>query len=199
MQRRTRLNTILKLSYTQHFSFVKDVLDLQSSGYFLLQLKKGSNNAKKIRTLSKEEIKQQLIDSIINNGKVEREEELNEKADKVEKIEDAANIIKQYEEIIRTKKKNIVCIGYHQGKVFRRFKEKKKFIKLLKVFKVHETTMIFKINIIKLIDEDPKLMKSSVTLGFLKNNYKDIKQICKENPNEFQYVKVICFRENSQS
>ena len=47
-------------------------------------------------------------------------------------------------------KKNIVRIVYHQGKVFRRFKEKEKFIKLAKQFKVHKTRMIIKINIIKL-------------------------------------------------
>ena len=29
-------------------------------------------------------------------------------------------------------------------------------------------------------------MKSSVTLGFLKNYCKDIKEICKENSNEFE-------------
>ena len=37
-------------------------------------------------------------------------------------------------------------------------------------------------------------MKPSVTLDFLKSYYKDIKQICKENSNEFEYVKVICLR-----
>ena len=44
--------------------------------------------------------------------------------------------------------------------------------------------MISKINIVKLIDKYPKLMKSSVTLQFLKNYYKDIQEICNENPNE---------------
>ena len=51
--------------------------------------------------------------------------------------------------------------------------------------KVHKSTIIFKINILKLIDKHPKLMKSSATLSFLKNYYKDIKQICEEKPNEF--------------
>ena len=41
--------------------------------------------------------------------------------------------------------------------------------------KIHKSTTIFKINISELIDKHPKLMKSSVTLGFLKNYYKDIK------------------------
>ena len=76
--------------------------------------------------------------------------------------------MKEYEEIIRTQKKIILCIAYNQGKVFRRSKEKEKFIKLVNESKVHKTTMIFEINIVKLIDKHPKLMKSFVTLGFLK-------------------------------
>ena len=64
-----------------------------------------AKNTKKVRRLSKEEIRQQLIDSIINNDIIETEE-LNEKADKAEKPEDSAAIIKQYEDIIHTKKKH---------------------------------------------------------------------------------------------
>ena len=94
-------------------------------------------------------------------------QELNEKADK-EKPKDAAAIIKQYEEIICTEKKNITSIAYHQGRVFKRFKDKEKFIKLVNEFKVHKSTIIFKINIVKLIDKHTKLMNTSVTLGFLK-------------------------------
>ena len=82
--------------------------------------------------------------------------------------------MKKYEEIIHTHKKNIF-IAYHQGKVFKRFKDKEKFIKLVNEFKVHKSTVIFKINMVNLIDKHPKLMKSSVT-----NHCKDIKQICKK-------------------
>ena len=46
---------------------------------FILK-KKCSDEAKKIRRLSKEEIKQQLIDSLIKSDKIETEE-LNEKVD----------------------------------------------------------------------------------------------------------------------
>ena len=119
---------------------------------------------------------------------------MNEKADRLEKPEAAANVIKAYEDINRTKNKNIVCIPYNQGKVFKWFKDKGKFIKLVKEFKVHRSTIIFRINVCKLIDKHPTLMKSSKTLGFLKNYCKDIKQICKENSSEFDQVKVICLR-----
>ena len=70
--------------------------------------------------------------------------------------------------------------------LYKRFKDKEKFIKIVNEFKVHKSTIIFKIIIVKLIDKHLKLMKSSVTLGFLKNYDKDIKQISNENLNEFE-------------
>ena len=123
-----------------------------------------ADNATKARRLSKEEIKKELINFLIDNEKVETEG-LNEQAAKVENSEDVATI-KKHEDIILAKKKNIIDIEYHQGKVFRRFKDKEKFIKLVKQFKVHKTKMIFEISIAKLINKYPELMKSSVTLNF---------------------------------
>ena len=82
------------------------------------------------------------------------------------------------------KKKGIVHVAYYQGKVFKRFKEKGKFITLVIKLKIHKTT-IFKINIYKLCEKYPKLLKSSEGLSFLKNDYNDIKVICKENEHEF--------------
>ena len=133
---------------------------------------KGSEN-KKTKILTHEEIKKQLIESIVINGVIETDE-LNKKAEEVQKPEDAAAVIKQYKEIIRMKKKRIISIAYHQGKVFKKFKDKKKFIKLVNEFKVHKTTIIFKINVFKLSEKYPKLLKSSIGLGFLKSYYKDI-------------------------
>ena len=84
------------------------------------------------------------------------------------------------------KKKDIISIAYHQGKVFIWFSEREKFVRLVANFKIHKNTIIFKINVFKLIDKHPKLMKSSVTLSFLKNYFKDIKRICQENSSEFE-------------
>ena len=67
-----------------------------------------------------------MIESIAINNAVEIEE-LNELADKVEKPEDAADIIKQYEEILCTKRKGIISVAFYRGKVFKRFKEKEKW------------------------------------------------------------------------
>ena len=102
---------------------------------FCLQLCGGSENNKKTRRYNKEEMKKQLINSIVNNDKIETEQ-LNENVKKTEKPEDAAAVTKQYEDI-RTKKKKFIFIAFHQGKVFKRFMDKEKFIKLVKEFKVH--------------------------------------------------------------
>ena len=57
--------------------------------------------------------------------------DLNEKANKVEKCQDAASIIRANEEIIKAKK-NTICIAYRQGIVFKMFKEKENFIRMMK-------------------------------------------------------------------
>ena len=95
-------------------------------------------------------------------------EELNKKEKEVQKPEDAAAVIKQYEEIIRTKKRNIISIAYHQGKVLKKFKDKEKFIKLVNEFKVRKSTIIFKLNIFKLIGKYPKFDEVIDRIRFFK-------------------------------
>ena len=92
---------------------------------------------------NKENIKQQLIDSLVSNDTIETEE-LKQEANMVNKLEDAADIIKQYEEILRTKRKGIISVAYHQGRVFRRFHEKEMFVRLVTNFKIHKNAMISK-------------------------------------------------------
>ena len=69
--------------------------------------------------------------------------------------------------------------------MLKRFKDKEKFVRLVNEFKVHKSTVTFKINIFKLCGKYTKLIKSTIGLGFLKNYYKDIKEICNKNSNEF--------------
>ena len=146
---------------------------------------KGLADSKKTKRLSKEEIKKQLLDSMIIDEVVEFED-LNKEAKEIQDPEKAAEIIKQYEDIIKTKKKGIINVAYHQGQVFKRFKEKEKFAKLVSELEIHKITIIFKINIFKLREKYRKLLKSSIGLGFSKNYHKDIKAICEENEKDFQ-------------
>ena len=137
---------------------------------------KGAADSKKTKRLSKEEIKKQLLDSMIVNKVVKEPEEPGE----------AAKVIKQYEDIIKTKKKGIISIAYYKGKVFKRFKEKEKLTKLVSQLGIHKSTIIFKINVFKLCERYPKLLGSSIRLGFFKNYHKDIKAVFKENEEDFR-------------
>ena len=132
---------------------------------FYFQLWGNSENSKKTKHLNKDKIKKQLIESIIINNTIEIGEQ-NQLAEKVEKPEEAADIIKQYEEILRTKRKGVASVAYYQGMLFKRFKEKEKFAQMVSQLKIHKNTIIFKISIFKLIEKNPNLMKSSAALGF---------------------------------
>ena len=68
----------------------------------------------KTESLSKEEIKTKLLDSITKNEILESED-LNKEAEEVQDLKRAAEIIKRYEDIIKIKKKGIINIAYHQG------------------------------------------------------------------------------------
>ena len=131
---------------------------------------------KKAKCLSKEEIKTKLLESITIDEVLECED-LNKEAEEVQDSERAAEIIKRYEDIIKTKNKGIINVAYHQGQVFKRFKGKEKFADLLCQLAVHKSTIIFRINVFTLCQKHPKLLKSSIGLGFFKNYHKDIKQI----------------------
>ena len=140
---------------------------------------------KKSKRLSKEEIKTLLLNLMIIDENLEFDD-LNKQAEEIQDPENTAEIIKRYEDIIKTKKKGIINVPFHQGKIFKRFKEKEKFAKLVSELEIHKTTIIFKINVSNLCKKYPKLLKSSIDLGFFKNYHKDIKAICEENEKDFQ-------------
>ena len=120
---------------------------------------------KKVKLFSKEEIKKKLLDSMTI---------------------DEAKIVKRYEGIIKTKKKGITNVAFYQGQIFKRFKEKEKFAKLVSELEIRKTTTLFKINVFKLCKKYPKLLKSSIGLGIFKNYHKGIQTICEENEKDFQ-------------
>ena len=64
---------------------------------------KGVWDSKKAKRLSKEEIKKQLLDSMIIDEVVEFED-LNKEAEEIQDPEKAAEIIKRCKDIIKTKK-----------------------------------------------------------------------------------------------
>ena len=98
-------------------------------------------DSKKTKRLSVEEIKKQLLESMIIDEVVESEK-LNKMAEEIQEPGKAVRIIEQYEYIIKTKKKGIKSITYYQGKILKRFKEKEMFIKLVSQLEIHKNTII---------------------------------------------------------
>ena len=119
-------------------------------------------------------------------GEIVEFNDLNKEAEEVQDPEKAVIIIERYENVIKTNRKGIINVAYHEEQVFKRFKEKEKFAKLASELGIHKTTIICKINVFKLCKKYPKLLTSSIGLGFFKNYYKDIKAICEENEKDFQ-------------
>ena len=58
-----------------------------------------------------------LLESIIINEVVESDD-LNKEAEEIQQPEEAAEVIKWYEDSIKTKKKGIISTSYYQGKIF---------------------------------------------------------------------------------
>ena len=140
---------------------------------------------KKAKLSPKEDIRKKLLDSM-TIGEIVEFNDLNKEAEELQDPEKAVIIIERYENITKTNRKEIINVAYHQGQVFKRFKEKEKFAKLVSELGIHKTTIIFRINIFKLCKKHPKLLKSSIGLVFFKNYHKDIKAICEENEKDFQ-------------
>ena len=80
---------------------------------------KGVTDNKKAKRLSKQEIKKKLLDSM-TIGKIVKFDDLNKEAGKVQDPEKAVIIIERYENIIKTKRKGIINVAYHQGQVFKK-------------------------------------------------------------------------------
>ena len=153
-------------------------------------------DSKKTKHLSKEDLKKQLLDSMVID-EILKFDDLNKEAQETQDPEKAEEITKRYEDIIKTKKKGIINVVYYQGLVFKNFKAKEKFAKLVSELGIHKTTIICRIDVFKLCKKYPKLLTSSIGLGFFKDYYKDIKAICEANEKDFQCCAFLPFKTKS--
>ena len=118
-------------------------------------------------------------------------EDWNKEADEVQDLEKASDIIKRYEDIIETKNKWIINVAYHQRQVFKRLKEKEKFTTLVTELGSHKNTIICRINLLKLCKKHPKLLKSSIGLGFLRTIIRTLKKFAKNMKKIFNVERFI--------
>ena len=111
---------------------------------------------------TKSEIKRDLEESIVN-GKRNKNADMQLKVNVCITSEDALKVIQELEQIIKNKKSDIVWLGYYQGQIFQKFKEKESFVSMFL-----KLTIIFKSAFKNLIDDYPKIKDSSLPLHYLK-------------------------------
>ena len=78
---------------------------------------------------TKPEIKKELEESI-TNGKRNKNTDIQEKVNNCARVEDAVKVVQEFEEIIKNKKSDIMWLVYHQGQIFKKFKEKERFVSI---------------------------------------------------------------------
>ena len=137
--------------------------------------------------MSKDQVLEKLRDSLINSKEKEIETKGLERLVKnTDKSDDAIELVKKIDKLIKFSKNNILTLGYQKGKVFQRFKKNNKFTSALMEFERSKTTINFKIDIVNFIDTYPIMKKSCISLFYLKNNFQIIKNVCQEHASEFK-------------
>ena len=126
---------------------------------------------------SKTAILEKLMDSIMI-GEVDCKD-IENLSSSVESQNDAAELISKIERVIKSRKNSILILAYHQGVIFKRFKENSMFTSAVTSLKISKSTINFKIEIVQFIHDYPKMKKSSISLHFLKNNFRIIKEVCR--------------------
>ena len=127
--------------------------------------------------LNKDQISEKLRDSLIES----KEEEINTKGleqliKNTDNPNDAANLVKKTDKLIKCSKNNILTLAYQQGMVFQKFKKNNKFVNVATEFDISKTIINFKTDIVNFIDKYPKMKKSSISLFYLKKQFSNNKK-----------------------
>ena len=147
--------------------------------------------------VSKSKILEKLRESILSEQTESKgieklvEKGIGELAENVKNPDEAAELIKKMDKMIKIKKNNIFMIACRQGKIVTRFKTNNKFISAVSAFEISKTTINFKIGIVKVIDEYSKMQKSCISLSYLKNNFSVIKGVCQEHASDFNNIPLV--------
>ena len=95
---------------------------------------------------------------------------------------EAIDIMKHYEEIIKTGNKKTIRYETKQGQMLKTFKEKERLIENVELSK---STVHFKIGLRKRLRKIPALKNSSLSSHYFRNNFKLIKIVCNSNEKLF--------------
>ena len=136
--------------------------------------------------MSKEHVYEKIRDSIINSKEEIETKGLEQLIRTTDNPNDAIELIKKLDKLTKCIMNNILVWAYQQGKVFHKFKSNNKFVSAVTEFGIRKTTINFKIDIVKFIENYPKMKQSCISLFYLKNNFRVIKNVCQEHASDFQ-------------
>ena len=123
-----------------------------------------------------------LRDSLVNNKEEIENKSLEESIKNIWKPNEAAELVKKIDRFIKF---SFLMLAYNQGKVFQKFKQNSTFVNAVTKFVISKTTINFKIDVVNFINQYPGMSKSSISLFYLKNNFRAIKNVCQEHSSEF--------------
>ena len=90
----------------------------------------------------------------------------------VDSPDDAAKLVRRIERIMKSMKNNILILAYHQGLIFKKFKENSKFTGAVTNLAIGKVTINFKKGIIKFTLTTLRCEKSSLSLHLLQSDSK---------------------------
>ena len=107
--------------------------------------------------MNKDQVLEKLRDSVINSKEEEIETKgLEQSIKNTGDNNDATELVKKIDKLIKCSKNNILTLVYQQGKLFQKFKMNNKFVKAVTEFEKSKTTINLKIDIVNFTDRYPK-------------------------------------------
>ena len=113
-------------------------------------------------------------------------EDFEKTSNSIKNPDDVVNVIVKTEKNIRSKESSILWLAYQQAQIFEKFKENENFIDMIKKRGISKYTILFKIFIVTFVSKYSRMKKCSLSLHFVKNSFKMIKEICHKNACEFK-------------
>ena len=128
--------------------------------------------------MSEEQVLEKLRDSLINSEEEIESKSLEQTVKNTSDPNDAIELVKKIDKMIKCSKNNILMLAYQQGRAFQKFKMNKGFSSAVTEFGISKTTINFKIDVVNFINQHLRMRKSSILLLYLKNNFRIIKYVC---------------------
>ena len=144
--------------------------------------------------MSEEYVLEKLRESLVNSKEEIETKDLEHLIKTTDNPNDAIELVKKMDKLTKHSKNNILMLAYQQGKVFQKFKQNSTFANAATGFGISKATINFKIDVVNFINQYSGIRKSSISLFYLKNNFRAIKSVCQEHASEFgEYIFSLMF------